>query len=275
MVHIHYGLILANDLTKPEDARKISKLIAPYVDGVKIGIPTILDVGVSMIKETKNSTGKIVIADFKVADIGFWNKEKNSWEGTNAKIIEKVVDAGADYIICHSIVGISSIQESIEVAHSRGVKVITLPYMTHKGAELFFGHPVDVNHVAKVFDSEGIKSNKNKLKMCKTISDTLLVLGDYLRVDGFIGPANNLEVLKRYREFTNKEIFGPGIGRQAVGKSTPKDQLRGFYQTCGEQSAAIIGSAIYLAQDPAKAAKEFKMWREEIVKKTPAIRGSE
>lgn len=262
---IKYGLILANDLLEPERAKKVSKSVASYVDGIKIGIPAILDVGVSMIRETKDLTGKIVVADFKVADIGFWNKEKSQWEGTNAKIVGKVIDAGADYVICHSIIGISSIQESIEVAHSRGGKVLTLPYMTHKGAELFFGHPLNIDHVVKVFESVGIKSVESKLKTCKTVSDLILVLGDHLGVDGFIGPANKPNILRRNREFTEKEIFGPGIGRQAVGKSTPKDQLENFYRICGERSATIIGSAIYKATDPSEAAKNFMNWRDEVV----------
>jgi len=265
MPSVRYGLILANDLTKPEEALKVSKMVSTYVDGIKIGITTILDMGLSMIKETKKSTGKTVIADFKVADIGFWNKEKGYWEGTNAKIVEKVIDAGADYVICHSIVGISSIQECIEVTHSRGGKVITLPYMTHKGAELFFGHPLDVGHVAKVFENAGIRLTENRLKMCKTISDAILVLGDCLGVDGFIGPANNLEVLKGYKQFTSKEIFGPGIGRQVIGNLAPKDQLANFFKVCGERSAAIIGSAIYSTPDPSYAAKEFDDWRNEIL----------
>lgn len=265
---IRYGLILANDLTKPEEALKVSNLVAPYVDGIKIGITTILDAGVSMIRKTKNSTGKIVLADFKVADIGFWNERRSSWEGTNAKIVKRVIDAGADYVICHSIVGISSIQESIEVAHSMGGKVLTLPYMTHKGAEVFFGHPLDIEHVVKIFESVGIESVESKFRTCKTIADAILVLGDHLGVDGFIGPANRPDILRRYRELTDKEIFGPGIGRQAEGKLTPEDQLKDFYQICGERSATIIGSAIYRTPEPAKSARQFMSWRNAIIKRS-------
>jgi len=264
MSSIRYGLILANDLTVPEQAVKVSEQVAPYVDGIKIGVTTILNTGVSLIKNVKELSRKTVIADFKVADIGFRNKEKGSWEGTNAKIVEKVVDAGADYVICHSIIGISSIQECIEVAHSRGAKVLTLPYMTHKGAELFFGHPLNVEYVSRVFMDYGISLSERKLKECKTISDALLVLGDYLGVDGFIGPANNIHVLKEYRKFTDKEIFGPGIGRQATDTSTPKDQLRVFYEVCGERSAVIVGSAIYSSSNPADAAKQFADWRNQV-----------
>jgi orotidine-5'-phosphate decarboxylase len=263
--NITYGLIFANDLTKPEKALELSRLVAPYVDGIKIGIVTILDTGVSMIKKTRELTSKMIIADFKVADIGFWNKEKRSWEGTNAKIVEKAIEAGADYVICHSIVGVSSIQESIEVAHSKGGKVLTLPYMTHKGAELFFGHPIDINHITETLEKVAIKLPEEKLERCKTMSDVIIVLGDHLGVDGFIGPANNPEVIKRYREFTDKEIFGPGIGRQAIGNLTPKDQMKIFYNICRSRSAVIIGSAIYASSNPAEVAKEFSILRDQIV----------
>jgi len=262
---MRFGLILANDLTDSKKAMSVSEVVAPYVDGIKLGIASVLDKGVSLIKETKKLTDKTIIADFKVADIGFWNKWKNYWDGTNAKIVEKTVDAGADYIICHSIIGISSIQECIDIAHTMGAKILTLPFMTHKGAELFFAHPVTLEHVTKVFENMEIKVQKNKLKKCETISDVLLVLGDTLGVDGFIGPANNFEILKRYREFTDKEIFGPGIGRQAIRNLTPKEQLRRFYEICGEHSAAIIGSAIYASDDPAIAAKKFMIFQSEII----------
>ena len=264
MPPISYGLILANDITQPERAIKISKDVAPYVDGIKIGITTVLDIGTPVIKKIKSVyKSKLVIADFKVADIGFWDKEGKIWDGTNKKIVENAVSAGADYVICHSINGISSIQECIEVAHSMGGKVLTLPYMTHVGAELFFGHPLDIEYVAKVFERANVSISREKLTRCKTISDAILVLGDYLKVDGFIGPANNWELLKRYREFTSKEIFAPGIGRQAVGNQTVPEQIRGFFKICGERSAIIVGSAIYKSPNPQGAALEFAKLRDE------------
>jgi orotidine-5'-phosphate decarboxylase len=142
-----------------------------------------------------------------------------------------------------------------------------LPYMTHKGAQLFFGHPLNFEHVSRAFTEYGLSLPESRLRECKTISDALLVLGDYLRVDGFIGPANNIQILKDYRRLTDKEIFGPGIGRQSINNLTPKDQLKSFYETCGERSAAIIGSSIYAAPDPAEAAQEFKKWKVELTEK--------
>jgi len=259
-----FGLVFANDLTHSEKAINLSEAIAPFVDGIKIGITTILEEGLLVLKRIKEITDKIIIADFKVADIGFWDAKKNRWEGTNAKIVENTISAGAEYIICHAIVGISSIQECVEVAHSLGGKVLTLPYMTHKGAELFFRHPIDLEHVLKVFDEYGISIRETQIEKCRTISDAIILLGEEIGVDGYIGPANDFEILKRYRKLTQKEIFGPGIGRQA-GNVTPKSQLKKFYEICGEKSAAIVGSAIYSAEDPIKAAEEFKKWRDEVV----------
>lgn len=260
-----FGLIFSNDIMENDRSIQVSKEVAPYFDGIKLGMASVLGKGLELIKETKRVTDKMIIADFKVADIGFWSLNKNSWEGTNAKIVEQAVNAGADYIICHSIVGVSSIQECLDIAHSMGSKILTLPYMTHKGAELFFSHPINLDHIAEVFENMGINISEDKLRTCKTVTDSILALGHSLNVDGFIGPANKFEVLRRYRKFTDKGIFGPGIGRQVLGNLTPKTQLEKFYETCGRNSAAIIGSAIYKAEDPVEAAKEFKKWRNEVV----------
>jgi len=169
-------------------------------------------------------------------------------------------------VICHSIIGISSIQECIEIAHSKGAKILTLPYMTHKGAELFFNHPIDVNHVFKIFEKENVKIDVNKLNQCQTISDVLLFLGNTLNVDGFIGPTNNPSILERYRKFSNKEIFGPGIGRQSKAKLPIQEQLKIFYEICGKNSSAIIGSAIYDSETPQLSAKTFNGIRNDVIK---------
>lgn len=257
-----YGLILANDITDDADrAIKLSRDVAPYLDAIKIGISTAaLEKEFGLLGRAKSETGKIIIADFKVADVGVKNKQEQ-WEGTNEKIVRKAIRAGADYVICHTIPGTSSIQECIEVGHDMGAKILTLPYMTHKGAELFFGQPIDSDYSRGVLDKLGIDANIDK---CHTVSDLILVLGEAFGVDGYIGPANNPKVLGRYREFSGKPIYGPGIGRQATGDVTPQQQMQTFYEICGSNSAPIIGSAIYNAADPAKAAEEFKSYRDNI-----------
>lgn len=244
----------------------MAELIGPFVDGIKIGLPAIMDSGASIIRRIKNVVQRTIIADFKIADIGFFNANSKKWEGTNSKIIERLASEGADYIICHSIIGTSSIQECINVAHNNGAKILTLPFMTHRGASLFFEHPVDLRHVEKILREEGLEFPHSSASRCRTISDTLIVLSDLLGVDGFIGPANNPVMLRRYRMFTDKPIFGPGIGRQA-GKATISEQLMEFYSICGPKSAAIIGSLIYMSNSPESVARDLRDTRDRITSK--------
>ncbi len=252
-----YGIIFANDVPEPREALKISEDVASYVDGIKIGIATTLRPGISLLTRIKKRTGKLIVADFKVPDIGF---KRDKWEGTNARIVGALADAGADYVTCHAFPGISSIEESVETAHEKGSKVLAIPYMSHTGAELFFDHPLDKSHAKNVLREYGIEIGE-KVEKCSTVSDLILVLGGYFGVDGFIGPANKPDVLANYRRLTDKKIFAPGIGRQ--GDIPAKYQLERLYGICGKNSAAIIGEDIYNAENPAIAAKQFSDMRDE------------
>ena len=257
-----YSLIFSNDITDdPVKAIELSEEVAPYFDAIKIGMSTAaLRRDFGLLGDVKQATGKIIVADFKVADIGFRNKS-GVWEGTNEKIVRRAVNAGADYVICHTFPGISSLQECIDVGHSLGAKILTLPFMTGSGAELFFGQPIDKEHSNEVLNKLGIDVN---IGSCRTISDLILVLGESVGVDGYIGPANLPLVLMRYREITKKPIFSPGIGRQAFDGATPQQQMRTFFDICGHNSCPIIGSAVYGAANPREAAADFKRWRNEI-----------
>jgi orotidine-5'-phosphate decarboxylase len=260
-----YGLIFANDITdSAEKAVEISKTVAPYLDAIKIGVATASLGGkdFSLISNIKDAVGKVVIADFKIADIGFRN-QNGVWEGTNEKIVKKLARAGANYITCHTFPGTSSIQECVEVGRDLGVKILTLPYMTGVGAELFFGQPIDRNYCEKVMDKLKISIDLNK---CETITDLILSIGEAFGVEGFIGPSNNPPITNHYRRFTGKPVYGPGVGRQTKDM-TPEQQLFAFYKNCGPQSAPIIGSAIYNAKDPVRAAEEFMQYRDQAVAK--------
>ena len=231
--------------------------------------------GSSMVASVRDLFDGPLIADLKVADIGFRVKEDNgSWSGTNRQIIEIAVSAGIDYVICHAIVGTSSIEECIATAHSLGGRVLTLPYMTHRGAGLFFDHPLDLGHVSKWLDELGMnhlservielagkkKVDPNWRSRSVTISDLTILLGEELGVDGYIGPANRVEVLRDYRRLTSKTVMATGVGRQG-------GTLAEVYSTLGTSSAAIVGHAIYDRPDPVAACKEF------LAERTQAIGG--
>lgn len=277
-----YALILANDVTESEKALKLCIDTESSLDALKIGITTTLEDGVSFFRKLSKKVTTPKVADFKVADVGVKNKNTQQWEGTNEKIVRKLVEAGADYVICHTIVGSSSIQESVETAHSLGGKVLTLPYMTHEGADLFFDQPVNVQATVEKLENryglEGAakrileterrkKEEKNWRLPYVSISDLILAIGEDVKVDGYIGPANIAPVLADYRKLSNKPTFTPGVGRQKRQEDlTPKQQIGNVFEILGGRSGVIVGSAIYGAQDPTKAAEEFRNWTDEAMK---------
>ena len=255
------GIILANDLVDFSSSLKIVEVVEEHLDGLKLGIPSMLENGRDHIKEIKKRTKIPLIADFKVADIGFMHK--GSWSGTNSKIITKAAELGFDYITFHPFPGMSSTKEAIYTAHKLGIQVLAIPYMTAEGAELFFSHPLDRNHISQILEYD---IDRKILEESATISELILGICQQIGVDGFIGPANRPEVLHKYRKITKKPIFTTGIGRQGHGDSI-KDQLSSVYSICGGSSAAIIGSAIYTSPDPLQVVLEIKRLRDEVINK--------
>ncbi len=270
-----YGLVLSNDVKDPEQMLRVTEQSKEFIDGVKIGITSSMLPGVEVFKRVKDILGDDValLADYKVADIGFTNKKSGDWEGTNQKIVETLSNAGADYITCHTITGIASIEESVSTAHANGAKVLTLPYMTHKGANLFFGMPlgeVQRQHMINEFEAYGLKKEENEqlygmVNKANTVTDLILMLGNHFNVDGYIGPGNNPDVIKNYRSFTQDEVWSPGFGRQDKKGRNLDEQIAEWAPLVGPKSAMIVGSLIYKADDPNQAAREVMETRDKVV----------
>ena len=271
-----YAIVLANDITEPDAMLKLTEQTKDYVDGVKIGITSSMQPGVDVYKRAKEilkdkAIAAHILADYKVADIGFKDKD-GEWQGTNEKIVRTLSEAGTDYITCHTITGISSIEESIATAHKNGSKVLTLPYMTNRGANLFFGMPLGDEqraHIKNEFKAYGLEPENNKalyntVDIVDTITGLILILGNHFRVDGYIGPGNNPDILRKYRAFTQDDIWSPGFGRQDKKGRSLEQQIEEWAQVVGEKSAMIVGSAIYKAEDPGKAAKEIMEIRDKV-----------
>ncbi|MCK4669943.1 MAG: orotidine 5'-phosphate decarboxylase [Nanoarchaeota archaeon] len=271
-----YAIVLSNDVQDPEKMLEVCRMTAPYVDAVKIGITSSMKPGVGIFEDAKKvmavkqaveKEGTLVLADYKVADIGFYNAKQEAWQGTNEKIVRVLSENGADFITCHTIVGTSSIQESVDTAHKHGSGVFTLPFMTHVGAELFFYHPIDQDYTKQVLEKLGFEEMLGEVDRCETMCDLIIAIGEHVGVDGYIGPANNPDVLNRYRQFTQKPLWTPGLGRQDKMKRTLDKQVEDWAGIVGPNSGAIIGSAIYKADDPAAAAKEIMEIRDAVVNK--------
>ena len=151
--------------------------------------------------------------------------------------------------------------------------MLTLPYMTHRGAELFFDHPLDTAYASAWLEELGMsgvadriaavaqrkKSEQGWRSWSVTISDLVLILGEELNVDGYIGPANRVDVLKDYRKLTSRLVMATGVGRQGGA-------LVDVYTVLGKNSAAIVGHGIYGQPDPVAACEELLAERAAIVR---------
>lgn len=256
-----HAIILAIDSPVPAVALRLEKSVFPMVDGIKLGVPTLLSNGASFALRLKENFGGVIIADLKVGDIGL--KREDKWVGTNKEIVQTAIANGVDYVICHAIVGTASLQESVDSAHAVGGRVLVLPYMTHEGAGLFFDMPVEMAHAKGTLKALGLDSvseaaaalaglKKEGIWRSRrvTVSDLIVLLGEKVGADGYIGPATKPDVLMDMRKLTRKMVVCPGVGRQG-------GTIRDVFTALGENSAAIVGHSVVDAADPVAACKAY------------------
>jgi orotidine-5'-phosphate decarboxylase len=251
-----FAIIAALDLDTSDSVLAIAAKIAKTVDGIKIGVPILLESGTGIIARVRELLDdKPLLVDLKIADIGF--RSPKSWDGTNAKILAKLRGCGASHVTVHGFPGPSSVAEAVGVGNEFGIGVLLLPMMSHVGAETFFSGPLDVSLFETSCKNSGIAPNSIIKRPLRDVTDGILALGEAIGVSGYIGPATRPENLKRYREFTQKPIWCPGFGRQdRLGRSLSR-QFHDWANLVGPRSAAIVGSSIYKAHDPYAAATEM------------------
>ena len=255
-----FAIIYSSDLLNDLQTLKIINEIKEHVDGIKLGLPIMIQNGEDIIKKIKEMTNKPLIADFKVADIGFY--KNNQWSGSNAKIIEKAYEIGFEYITFHPIVGISSTIECIKKAHEIGMKVLAIPNMTGVGSELIYNQPINSEHIKEIILQNNL--NSKIVEDCITTTELILNICEELKVDGYIGPANKLDIIKKYRKITDKPIFSPGIGRHNNNKEI-LDQINELKLVCGDNCAMIIGSTIYSSTNPIRTIKNIVEIRNKVM----------
>ncbi len=262
---IDYALIFSNDLTDPDEMLRVCRLTAPHIDGIKIGITSSMVPGASIFRKVKEIIGdKPILADYKVGDISF-PVQDGTFGGTNARIIETLMEWGADYVTVHAFPGWSSVQEAVWAAHRAGGKVLLLPFMTQPGADLFFDMPLNSGHAIQSLERMGVSGAAKLVDNCRKVWELILSFGDSIGVDGFIGPGNQPEILQSYRRFTCKEIWSTGFGRQDRLGRDLSEQFRHWVRAVGPRSAAIVGSMIYKDSSPAEAASRIRKMIRQVV----------
>jgi len=259
-----YAVILAADLPKAAEVVSVVRRVGRIVDGVKIGLAALLETGTHIVKTICEAVDeKPILVDLKVADIGFVHK--GMWNGTNAKIIRQLENSGATHITVHGFPGPLSVAEAVNVARDCGLGVLLLPLMSHPGAHMFFSRPMSRSDLASEIPAAGVEMVVPEGLPCTDVTDGILVLGEALEVEGYIGPATSPRDLKRYREITSRPVWCPGFGRQDKLNRSLEEQFRQWAQILGPRSAAIVGSTIFNAPDPVLAAEQVVQVRDRAV----------
>ncbi|MEW6352150.1 MAG: orotidine 5'-phosphate decarboxylase / HUMPS family protein [Thermodesulfobacteriota bacterium] len=259
-----YGIILAADVPSAYAVVSMAARVGTIVDGFKIGVATLLEAGIGILGRVRDLIeDRPLLVDLKVADIGF--RAGKTWDGTNAKIIGSLAGSGATHVTVHGFPGPVSVAEAKAAGDDAGLGVLLLPLMSHAGASLFFGSPVDRGRVLEETLRSGLAPVFPDQTPCADVTGAILMLGEALGVEGYIGPATRPDDLRRYRSATRKPIWCPGFGRQDRLGRDLEAQFRDWAAIVGPASAAIVGSAIFKAPDPEAAATEIVEMRDNAV----------
>jgi orotidine-5'-phosphate decarboxylase len=140
---------------------------------------------------------------------------------TNTLITEQVFSVGFSAIICQGFVGTDSVKACVDAAHRKGGECYVVAEMSHPGAKEFF-HPGTPEQIA---------------------ANAILA-----KADGIVAPATRPERVKVLRNIVgSRKILSPGIGAQGGD----------VYAVAGLVDGVIVGRAIYAADDPAAAARDY------------------
>jgi len=259
-----YAIILAADLPSAEQVLSVVKQVGTAVDGVKIGVATTLESGRGILPKVRDLIeDRPLLMDLKIADIGFLGEK--GWQGTNAKMIRGLSGCGVTHVTVHGFPGPVSVAEAVNAAQEAEMKVLLLPLMSHAGARLFFSRPMAASDLVYATVKAGLDTPYPKNLSCADVTEGIILMGEALGVAGYIGPATRPVDLQRYRAMTEKPIWCPGFGRQDRHGRDLEEQFREWAQIVGPASAAIVGSAIFGAADPAAAAREIAEIRDRVV----------
>lgn len=205
------ALDAVRELGNLESLLGVVESVHDYVSGFKIGIGVLLKHGLSAISAVKEISSREVVADLKLADIG----------DVMASTLELLASSGVDAVIAHGFVGISgALEKLVEEAEKRGVKLILVVSMSHKGSE---------KYIDKHFD--------------ELLEDSI-----QLGASGVVVPATKPHLITRARRVLGgrARIYSPGVGVQGA---RPGDAL------CAGADYEIIGRLVTTAPDPLSAVK--------------------
>ena len=227
-------IVLALDLqgsSQRQLLRRGKKLIeetAPYVCAIKLGRPTVLNLGMEKTRTliaTSHANELPCIIDDKLGDI----------DDVNLAISQTYFALGFDGIIVNPIAGWKGGLEPVfKLARNGGKGVIVLVYMSNPGATEAFGQLV-------------LRSSHGKPKPQYEI---FAEKADLWGADGAVVGGNRPDIVKKVRAKLHNgiHIYSPGIGTQGGRVLRASKAGSDFF---------IIGRSITRSSDPERAVHNF------------------
>lgn len=190
-------LVLALDLNLKEglleSALNLVEQIGCELAAVKVNYHLLLPLALTDIGRVVEAAHRMrlqTIADLKLNDIS----------STNVAVVKILHEAGFDAFIVNPIVGYrDALQPTIEEAHKRGMGVLFLTYMSHKGASEGYGLKIKLG------------SGSVKL-LYRLFAENAVKWG----ADGLIVGATRPTIIREVAALTNNSlpILSPGVGVQ-------------------------------------------------------------
>lgn len=226
-------IILALDLQDSSSSkllrlgRNLVEKTAPYLCAVKLGRPTVLNMGMDKTRalvKISHDNGLPCIIDDKLGDI----------DEVNSAISQAYFDMGFDGIIVNPIAGWKGGLEPVfKIADKEGKGVIVLVYMSNPGASDGFRQLV-IGRRGKPIPQYEIFAQR----------------AEDWGADGAVVGATRPEIVRKVRSKLNDgiRIYSPGIGTQGGRVLLASRAGSDFF---------IIGRSIVKASDPEKSAHNF------------------
>ncbi len=185
------GLIVALDPPEGVDGvewcLKLVRELGDVPSGYKLGLPLALDAGVEGLRRVSEAVppGKLLIADLKLADIGY----------VMSLTAKKLARAGVNALIAHAFVGVKgALDELVSTCSNLGIKLVLVALMSHPGATRF---------------------------MASAYGEALRVVKE-VGAWGAVLPATKPEAVREGRKLLGEsvKILSPGIGAQGAEPGT-------------------------------------------------------
>ncbi len=210
------------------DGKKLIEQTAPYVCAVKLGRPTVLNLGMKKTRSliaASHANELPCIIDDKLGDI----------DEVNLAIAQAYFDLGFDGIIVNPIAGWKGGLEPVfTLAQKTGKGAIVLVYMSNPGASDSFGQLVLRNSHGKPRPQYEIFAEK----------------AAQWGADGAVVGGNRPDIVKKVRAQLHNgiHIYSPGIGTQGGKVLRASNAGSDFF---------IIGRSITRSNDPERAVHIF------------------